>query len=1288
MVCLKRAKSALFVPLSLDKLPLVRWGDSGGVDYRTLVSRYPLSRRCLWALNLGSVNLVVFDLDVKTNPNVLKEFADWVRRHGWLDAFRQAMRVKTPSGGLHIYFRLPPDYVNTRFRLIDALSGEVSGVDVLSEGLLIVPPSRTRAGQYRMVASAPVYETLEDLPEAPMDLLDMLLSPFPKKSVEFRNRQITPLDKRLKDLGLLDADRVESFLRSRGVRFRRRGNDFSLCCLYHDDTHPSASISVQDDKIFYYCFTCSKEQNGELYHRFVRDYESWYSGESLSSGKLLTLAEAKRLATPESERGYWGGLLQAGTVSILGGYQKDFKSTFARNLTERLSRGKRFLDMPTEQVGVLVLSYEESLSQYLSRVHWMAMDDSRVLLVPREKLEGYYSIQDAKVDPLESLRSWIYQSGAKVVIIDTGWNFFSAIAEARRWSVLGNSEVHRVYDELKAIATETQSAILLIWHIRKGANLSGLPKDQITIAMKDALLGVRAMSAGADSLWFIRRQSLGEDGIASMELYCEGRHAPLQMDFQIDAHTGRVLDMQESIMPDPPNHDDSGRRGRSDDLELPENTTDGATMPTETQPKRESESSAYLNGSVHSKQEDYDSLLSMAQGDDSGTIMAEMESVNDVRNGTTPFEPLRFYYLSDTTTSADVLRLQLPDNANKNERYYVAVTQDAGDKRSLRRRSIYGTVLNYAIHKLTPFGGRAMETIPRVSFDIETSHINPEYGRVRAIGVHYAKGDEKFLLSFVAADDSDAEERRIIQAFDQFLFEKDPEWLIGYNLFGFDIPYLLKRAHRLGIRLNYLEKHYRCTPQKRFRYGSNFVEVDVWTARSSPTRAIVDLYLLVLRSDLQASGQVSTNSLYDVYEYYLREPVYLRELDKSQMASWSVEAVEDLVESDALMTGRLAERLLATEYSLSEYIPLPFSILLYSGQGMRLENLLIADYLARGRAIRARYAPKKEYEGAISELVAPAGRYEKLAKIDVVSLYPNIIIHYGIHPSNDYDARLPVLLRDFLAERLRYKKQKDAFSQNRQLALKILINSAYGFMGASNFIFSDVSAAAKVTEIGRKTLNLMRDVLLEYGCYPIEMDTDGIIFVRSGRESEVLERLRQLTPFDYDLEEYDLGLFLGAKNYLLVAQDGKRILKGASLRSRAESGIGRELIDNLIEFLVSGADADALKKLMTALRDKVMQTDEVLLLVRQRMVSDKTKLIDSDSPRVGDNCYEYYSLRYKRQVSSLSLPPIDDIDRAHVMDTLWNILRRFKAFSVVSDFLQSHPTPQSLDQTLLLGVVG
>ncbi|GIW60493.1 MAG: hypothetical protein KatS3mg087_1559 [Patescibacteria group bacterium] len=84
------------------------------------------------------------------------------------------------------------------------------------------------------------------------------------------------------------------------------------------------------------------------------------------------------------------------------------------------------------------------------------------------------------------------------------------------------------------------------------------------------------------------------------------------------------------------------------------------------------------------------------------------------------------------------------------------------------------------------------------------------------------------------------------------------------------------------------------------------------------------------------------------------------------------------------------------------------------------------------------------------------------------------------------------------------------------------------------------------------------------------------------------------------------------------------------------------------------------------------------------MVSEKTELIDSDSPRVGDNCYEYYSLRYKRQVSSLALPAIGDIDRAHVMDTLWNILRRFKSFEIVSQFLQAHPTPNALDQVVLL----
>jgi DNA polymerase delta subunit 1 len=40
----------------------------------------------------------------------------------------------------------------------------------------------------------------------------------------------------------------------------------------------------------------------------------------------------------------------------------------------------------------------------------------------------------------------------------------------------------------------------------------------------------------------------------------------------------------------------------------------------------------------------------------------------------------------------------------------------------------------------------------------------------------------------------------MLMAWKNFFIEADPDIVIGYNITQFDIPYLLNRAHTLGLR--------------------------------------------------------------------------------------------------------------------------------------------------------------------------------------------------------------------------------------------------------------------------------------------------------------------------------------------------------------------------------------------------------------------------------------------------------------------------------------------------------
>src|SRR5207247_6723731 len=79
--------------------------------------------------------------------------------------------------------------------------------------------------------------------------------------------------------------------------------------------------------------------------------------------------------------------------------------------------------------------------------------------------------------------------------------------------------------------------------------------------------------------------------------------------------------------------------------------------------------------------------------------------------------------------------------------------------------------------------------------------------------------------------------------------------------------------------------------------------------------------------------------------------------------------------------------------------------------------------------------------------------------------------------------------------------------EGTQVAMKTMINAAYGYMGATSMaLFADLGAANEVTRRGRELLTEIIEVLRERGMVPIEADTDGVYFATPQEWSEAEER--------------------------------------------------------------------------------------------------------------------------------------------------------------------------------------
>ncbi len=101
-----------------------------------------------------------------------------------------------------------------------------------------------------------------------------------------------------------------------------------------------------------------------------------------------------------------------------------------------------------------------------------------------------------------------------------------------------------------------------------------------------------------------------------------------------------------------------------------------------------------------------------------------------------------------------------------------------------------------------------------------------------------------------------------------------------------------------------------------------------------------------------------------------------------------------------------------------------------------------------------------------------------IAYADVESLYPSIMLQYGVQPAGDALGLFPRLLRTLTDLRFTTKAAaKDTDDRDekgeldaRQTAYKNIINSFYGNLGFQFALFNDFAEADRVAVTGQKLL--------------------------------------------------------------------------------------------------------------------------------------------------------------------------------------------------------------------------
>jgi DNA polymerase elongation subunit (family B) len=487
------------------------------------------------------------------------------------------------------------------------------------------------------------------------------------------------------------------------------------------------------------------------------------------------------------------------------------------------------------------------------------------------------------------------------------------------------------------------------------------------------------------------------------------------------------------------------------------------------------------------------------------------------------------------------------------------------------------------------------DALQRLQFDLETTGLDPARDRVFLVALRNPSGGSEVLE---AHGDNDRAEADLLERLCARIRALDPDVVENHNLHGFDLPFVARRAEQLGVpivlgRLPGIGLRQR--PAMRGARLPNDSNGSVDATRrlryTVPGRELIDSMDAVRRYDF-ASRDLPGHGLKVVAKHFgLAGPEreYIRGAEIYATFASDPERVRRYACDDVHEAAGVARLLGGASFALARLAPRRYERLADAGAATGvLDPLLVRAYLHSGCALPA-HEPSDgtEHHGAALYLFA-SGVARRIVKADVASLYPSLMREYRIGPARDRLGVLIALVDQLVEQRLAAKARARALppgsaerhtQEALSAAMKLVVNSAYGYLGAVGLTrFADVHAANEVTRHGRELLNFMCAQLATRGVTLLEADTDGVYFAVPDTWSEVDERrvvseVAALLPARVRLEfdgRYAAMLSHEPKNYALQTYDGALVLRGVAFRSSRAEPFGEAFLRRAVACLLAG----------------------------------------------------------------------------------------------------------------------
>ena len=441
-------------------------------------------------------------------------------------------------------------------------------------------------------------------------------------------------------------------------------------------------------------------------------------------------------------------------------------------------------------------------------------------------------------------------------------------------------------------------------------------------------------------------------------------------------------------------------------------------------------------------------------------------------------------------------------------------------------------------------------------------------------------------------------EKKMMEEFVQYVRDMDPDIITGYNIYGFDIPFLVECCERNNVEFaigkNGEVPWAREDHKRRFNtwYLSGRIFVDTWQQVKQELKPIQESLGFV--GELLGVGSkdnVDVTRIED--EWKNRRLVVMKYCKKDVKVTYDVFNNEKVASLDKAL-------------ALSRASDLPLEHCFAPVTSRIVDSLLIRRFDKAGFIVPQNNwgAKAKPIKGAHVFDVKNPGIYKNVGIFDFKSMYPSVMIKNNICPTSytkeetdecvrsplgalfrtDRKGIVPTVLQELWSWRDETKKKvkhSGDYYDRLQYSIKVLMNSFYGVMASDFYRFTNPLIGGSITAFSREGIKRAYNELEKRGLNVIYGDTDSV-FVQLNTKDEPLNIAKELSKGGLEMEvEKILRSFFthGAKKrYAAIVEWPKEefYVMGYELKRGDSFKLQREVLEKVLKTILESHPDDAL----------------------------------------------------------------------------------------------------------------